>query len=102
MDSVAEGEQRPLLAMKLNNVAPFEGEHVQYADTLESALQAAQEQNGGWVSRELMDAVADYLDMPPVLVYEVGTWYSVSGRGASWSMRLARAFEEPPGSIVTP
>ena len=42
-----------------------------------SALQAAQEQNGGWVTRELMDAVADYLDLPPVLVYEVGTFYSM-------------------------
>jgi len=42
-----------------------------------SALQIAQEQNGGWVSRELLDAVADYLDMPPVLVYEVGTFYSM-------------------------
>jgi NADH-quinone oxidoreductase subunit E len=42
-----------------------------------SALQAAQEQNGGWVTRELMDAVADYLDMPPVLVYEVGSFYSM-------------------------
>jgi NADH-quinone oxidoreductase subunit E len=42
-----------------------------------SALQIAQEQNGGWVSRELMDAVADYLDMPPVSVYEVGTFYSM-------------------------
>jgi NADH-quinone oxidoreductase subunit E len=41
------------------------------------ALQAAQEQNGGWVTRELMDAVAAYLDMPPVLVYEVGTFYSM-------------------------
>jgi NADH-quinone oxidoreductase subunit E len=42
-----------------------------------SALQAAQDQNGGWVTRELMDAVADYLDMPPILVYEVGTFYSM-------------------------
>lgn len=42
-----------------------------------SALQAAQEQNGGWVTRDLMDAVADYLDMPPVLVYEVGSFYSM-------------------------
>lgn len=41
------------------------------------ALQAAQEQNGGWVSRELMDAVADYLGMAPVRVYEVGTFYSM-------------------------
>jgi NADH-quinone oxidoreductase subunit E len=42
-----------------------------------SALQAAQEQNGGWVTRELMDAVAEYLEMPPVLVYEVCTFYSM-------------------------
>jgi NADH-quinone oxidoreductase subunit E len=42
-----------------------------------SALQIAQQQNGGWVSRELMDAVADYLDMLPVQVYEVGTFYSM-------------------------
>ena len=42
-----------------------------------TALQAAQEQNGGWVSRELMDAVADYLGMPNVLVYEVSTFYSM-------------------------
>ena len=41
------------------------------------ALLAVQEQNGGWVTRELMDAVADYLDMPPLLVYEVGTFYSM-------------------------
>ena len=41
------------------------------------ALQAAQHQNGGWVTRELMDAVADYLELPPVLVYEVGTFYSM-------------------------
>ena len=42
-----------------------------------SALQAAQHQNGGWVSSELMDAVADYLDMQPVEVYEVSTFYSM-------------------------
>jgi NADH-quinone oxidoreductase subunit E len=42
-----------------------------------AALQAAQHQNGGWVSRELMDAVADYLDMPKIQVYEVGSFYSM-------------------------
>jgi len=41
------------------------------------ALQAAQEQNGGWVTRDLMDAVAEYLGMQPVQVYEVGTFYSM-------------------------
>jgi NADH-quinone oxidoreductase subunit E len=42
-----------------------------------AALQAAQHQNGGWVTRELMDAVADYLDMPKMQVYEVGSFYSM-------------------------
>ncbi len=42
-----------------------------------TALQAAQHQNGGWVTRDLMDAVADYLDMPNISVYEVGTFYSM-------------------------
>ena len=42
-----------------------------------SALQIAQQQNAGWVTRELMDAVADYLDMQPVEVYEVATFYSM-------------------------
>lgn len=41
------------------------------------ALHIAQEGNGGWLSRELMDAVAEYLDLPPVAVYEVGTFYSM-------------------------
>ena len=42
-----------------------------------SALQIAQHQNGGWVSSELMDAVADYLDMQPIEIYEVSTFYSM-------------------------
>ena len=41
------------------------------------ALHVVQVQNGGWVSREMMDAVADYLGMPRILVYEVGTFYSM-------------------------
>ena len=41
------------------------------------ALWAAQQQNGGWLSSDLMDAVADYLAVPPVWVYEVATFYSM-------------------------
>jgi NADH-quinone oxidoreductase subunit E len=41
------------------------------------ALVAAQHQNGGWVTADLMDAVADYLDVPPVWVYEVASFYSM-------------------------
>ncbi len=41
------------------------------------ALTLVQEHNGGWLSRELMDDVAAYLDMPPIAVYEVATFYAM-------------------------
>jgi NADH-quinone oxidoreductase subunit E len=41
-----------------------------------SALIIAQDEKG-WLSSELMDYVASYLDMPPVAVYEVATFYSM-------------------------
>lgn len=41
------------------------------------SLVAVQHQNGGWVSAELMDAVADYLGVPQVWVYEVANFYSM-------------------------
>jgi len=42
-----------------------------------AALRIVQDANGGWLTRELMDQVADYLDMPPIAVYEVATFYSM-------------------------
>jgi len=42
-----------------------------------AALRIAQEANGGYLTTELMDAVADYLDMPRVSAYEVATFYSM-------------------------
>ena len=42
-----------------------------------SALRVAQHENGGFLTPELMDAVADYLGLPPVQVYEVATFYSM-------------------------
>ncbi|MBK1644475.1 NAD(P)H-dependent oxidoreductase subunit E [Thiocapsa imhoffii] len=41
------------------------------------ALTIVQEANGGWLTRELMDDVAAYLDMPEVSVYEVATFYGM-------------------------
>jgi len=41
------------------------------------ALMAAQHQNGGWLSRELIEAVAGYLDLPPVWAHEVASFYSM-------------------------
>jgi NADH-quinone oxidoreductase subunit E len=40
-------------------------------------LIAAQEQNGGWLSDELITAVAKYLGLPPVWSYEVASFYSM-------------------------
>ena len=42
-----------------------------------SALRLAQEQNRGYLTTELMDAVAHYLNLPPVQVYEVASFYSM-------------------------
>lgn len=42
-----------------------------------AALHAAQHENQGFLTRELMDGVADYLGLPPIQVYEVATFYSM-------------------------
>jgi NADH-quinone oxidoreductase subunit E len=42
-----------------------------------SALRAAQEQNQGFLTVPLMDAVAAYLQLPPIQVYEVASFYSM-------------------------
>ncbi len=42
-----------------------------------SALRAAQEQNQGYLTVPLMDAVAAYLQLPPIQVYEVASFYSM-------------------------
>ena len=41
------------------------------------ALHAVQDDNGGFLTTELMDAIADYIDMPRIAVYEVATFYSM-------------------------
>jgi NADH-quinone oxidoreductase subunit E len=42
-----------------------------------AALRAAQEQNSGFLTPDLMDAVAEYLKLPPIQVYEVASFYSM-------------------------
>lgn len=42
-----------------------------------AALREVQHENGGYLTTELMDAVANYLDMPPIAVYEVASFYSM-------------------------
>jgi NADH-quinone oxidoreductase subunit E len=42
-----------------------------------AALRIAQHENNGYLTTDLMDAVADYLDEPPIHVYECATFYSM-------------------------
>ncbi|MEK6748391.1 MAG: NADH-quinone oxidoreductase subunit NuoE [Pseudomonadota bacterium] len=41
------------------------------------ALRIVQDMNAGYLTRELMDAVAEYLNIPSISVYEVATFYSM-------------------------
>jgi NADH-quinone oxidoreductase subunit E len=42
-----------------------------------AALHAVQHENHGYLTPELMNAVAAYLDIPAIQVYEVATFYSM-------------------------
>jgi NADH-quinone oxidoreductase subunit E len=42
-----------------------------------AALREAQHQNHGFLTTPLMDAVAEYLGLPPIQVYEVASFYSM-------------------------
>jgi NADH-quinone oxidoreductase subunit E len=42
-----------------------------------SALHAVQHENNGFLTTELLNAVADYLDLPAIHVYEVASFYSM-------------------------
>jgi NADH-quinone oxidoreductase subunit E len=51
------------------------------ADRKQSALLAAlrivQAENGGWLSPDHLDAVASYLELPKITVYEVASFYTL-------------------------
>ncbi len=40
------------------------------------ALHIVQKENGGWLTKPLIEAVADYLRIPHIAAYEVATFYS--------------------------
>ncbi len=42
-----------------------------------AALHAAQHQSHGYLTTGLMDAVAEYLGIPPIQVYEIASFYSM-------------------------
>jgi len=49
----------------------------QKRSALVTALLLVQEQNDGWLSEEAMKAVANYLELPDIAVYEVATFYDM-------------------------
>jgi NADH-quinone oxidoreductase subunit E len=55
-------------------VAKYPAEHKQSA--VMASLAIAQDEHG-WLSNEVMEAVAKVLGMPPVAVYEVATFYNM-------------------------
>lgn len=66
-------------AEKLNKVKEImarypEGKH---KSALIPVLHLAQEENGGWLSTEAMDHVAELLSILPIEVYEVATFYTM-------------------------
>ena len=42
-----------------------------------AALLQAQEDNGGWLSGEIINSIAQYLGLQPIEVYEVATFYDM-------------------------
>ena len=56
-------------------VAKFPQQHKRSA--LIQSMMAAQDQNGGWLCQDLIEAVADYLELPPVWAFEVASFYSM-------------------------
>lgn len=80
-DRAVEGKAELLEAQTRKTIDHWRAKFPEGLDGRRSAivqsLVAVQEQNGGWVNSDLMDAVADYLEVPPVWVYEVATFYSM-------------------------
>lgn len=56
-------------------LAKFPNDQKQSA--LLAALREVQHENEGFLTTELMDAVADYLQLPAIAVYEVASFYSM-------------------------
>ena len=53
-----------------------------------AALAIAQDEKG-WLATEVMDFVASYLDMPPIAVYEVATFYEMYNTKPTGKYKLA-------------
>ena len=80
--TAASFEQPDSFAFTAENLDRAEAHIAKYppgrqASAVLPLLWIAQEQCGGWLPRAAMDHVAQILGMPPIRVYEVGTFYTM-------------------------
>ena len=74
-------QAQPVTILSAQALARIDREIAKYpSDQKRSAVMAAlaiAQDEHGWLSTETMDFVAAYLDMPPIAVYEVATFYEM-------------------------
>jgi NADH-quinone oxidoreductase E subunit len=75
-------EQPDNFAFSADNLAAAKAFIAKYPDGYQASavlplLDLAQRQNSGWLPQAALECVADFLDMPPIRVYEVATFYTM-------------------------
>ena len=80
-DAPAPGQPEPF-AFSADNLAAAKAFIAKYPDGYQASavlplLDLAQRQNDGWLPQAALECVADILDMPPMRVYEVATFYTM-------------------------
>jgi NADH-quinone oxidoreductase subunit E len=78
---VSESQAKSVMMLSAEALMRIDHEIAKYlSDQKRSAVMAAlaiAQDEKGWLSTETMDFVAGYLDMPPIAVYEVATFYEM-------------------------
>jgi len=78
---VSEPQAKPAMILSAQALTRIDHEIAKYpSDQKRSAVMAAlaiAQDEKGWLSTETMDFVAGYLDIPPIAVYEVATFYEM-------------------------
>ena len=78
---MSEPQAKPVMMLSAQALTRIDHEIAKYpSDQKRSAVMAAlaiAQDERGWLSTETMDFVAGYLDMPPIAVYEVATFYEM-------------------------
>ena len=78
---MSESQAKPAMVLSAQSLTRIDHEIAKYPSNQKrsavmAALAIAQDEKG-WLSTETMDFVAAYLDMPPIAVYEVATFYEM-------------------------